>query len=63
LKKKLKTLINFVDDPIDNLKHFLYGNHSISKNWELKVKVPMMGKKYYGFEIAIRRKDEKKKQI
>lgn len=65
LLKKLKNLKNWLDNPIDNLKHKLYGEHSLGKNYYLRIKVPMKNKKYYGFEIAVikKRKENKKCQM
>lgn len=52
LKKKLNDLINYIDDPFDNLKHYLFGYHKIFGKCVL-IKVPMKNKNYYGFEIRI----------
>ncbi len=62
MPKWLKWLINRIDDPIDNLKHALYGVHSIF-GLCIRVRVPMKNKNYYGFEIRLEERkvcDEKK---
>jgi hypothetical protein len=57
LLEKLKKLINIVDNPIDNLKHWLWSDTEIKNGWYLRIRVPMKNKSYYGFEITIHRKE------
>lgn len=58
LLKKLKKLINFVDDPVDNLKHWLWHEWNLKNGWIFRVRVPMKNKKYYGFEAVITKRKE-----
>ena len=60
LRKKLKKFLNLVDNPIDNIKHWLYRNRQIKGDWWYRIRVPMKNKGYFGFEIAIYKKGEKK---
>lgn len=62
-RKKLQKLINSIDDPIDNLKHFLWSKWKLKNGWVLRIRVPMKNKNYFGFEITItkEKRDEKKK--
>lgn len=50
-----KWLKKHYDDPIDNLKHWLWRDTPLKNGWRLRVRVPMKNKKYYGFEISIRK--------
>lgn len=60
LPKPLRKLINLVDDPFDNLKHWLYRDRVLKGDWRYRIRVPMANKNYYGFEIAVYKKGEKK---
>lgn len=59
LQKKLKKLINLIDDPIDNLKHWLWRDRPIKNGWRYRIRVPMKNKYYYGFEITIYKEKQK----
>ena len=52
----IKWLINRIDDPWDNFKHWLYGYHF---NGKIRIKIPMKNKNYYGFEIQYIRKEKR----
>ena len=58
LLNALKKLINLLDNPIDNLKHWLYRDRKIKGNWWYRIKVPMANKGYYGIELAVYKKQQ-----
>ena len=61
LRKKLGKLINWLDNPIDNLKHALWRERRIKGNWYYRIRVPMKNKGYFGIEIAILKKGDNEK--
>lgn len=57
IPKPIRWLINRLDDPFDNLKHYLYGYHRIF-GMCFKVRVPMANKKEWRFRIEKVKPDE-----
>lgn len=56
LPKKLRQLINIIDTPIDKMKHWLWRDRPLTKNFNYRIRVPMKNKGYYGFELTIYRR-------
>lgn len=59
LRDRLKKLINLVDNPIDNLKHWLWRDRHLKGDWYYRIRVPMKNKGYYGFEVVLYKKANK----
>lgn len=56
----IKKILNKIDDPIDNLKHWLWRDRPICGKWRGRIRLPMKNKGYFGFEIAIYKERSKK---